>query len=346
MKTAVLLLNLGGPDSLQAVEPFLANLFGDRDIFKLPFQKKLAAFIARKRAPKVIKEYELIGGRSPLGDWTELQRKSLEEKLRRIDPDTDVITCMRYWHPMTDEAVGRTINGGYDRIILLPLYPHFSVSTTGSSFNEWRRQMTALGAVRRDQYDHTGKRWWSEKWVTSSGAELEAVFINDYYDNPLYTAAINKRIDEGLEKFDDPSKVHILFSPHGTPLSYVKKGDPYSFHIKKTVEQIMDQRKQSHGYSLSYQSRVGPVKWLEPYTSDMIRRLSSEGRRQLLVIPVSFVSDHVETLYELDIEYRHIAEQAGIEKYIVMTGLNDLPEFTDALSDVVAGTVLGGAAKT
>lgn len=310
-KTAVVLFNLGGPDSLQAVEPFLANLFSDRDIFKLPFQESLARFIARKRAPKVIEEYRLIGGKSPIGYWTEIQRKMLEEKLRESAVNADVHIAMRYWHPLTKKTAEEIEQMDYSRIVLLPLYPHYSVSTTGSSFNEWKR--------------------------VYKGNQSKLIYINDYYDNQKYAEAINRRIDEALLKFPEEVRddVQLVFSAHGTPVSYVKKGDPYSHQIKKTVELIMKLRENSHSYSECYQSKVGPVKWLTPATDTMIEELASEGKKHLLVIPISFVSDHVETSFELDIEYRHIAEKAGIKSYIVMTGLNDSPLFIDALNDIV-----------
>lgn len=309
--TAVVLFNLGGPDSLEAVQPFLANLFSDRDIFKLPFQDFMANFIARKRAPKVIEEYKLIGGKSPIGYWTEIQRKMLEERLRRFNPDIDVYTAMRYWHPLTKAVAEEVQKKNYQRIVLLPLYPHYSVSTTGSSFNEWKREY--------------------------KGDQSKLLYINEYSTNATYVRAINQRIDEALLKFPEQvrSQVQLVFSAHGTPVSYVKKGDPYSKQIKQTVSHIMKLRGNSHEYHECYQSKVGPVKWLEPATDKMIEELASKGKKHLLLIPISFVSDHVETLFELGIEYKHVADKVGIENYIVMTGLNDSPLFADALSEVV-----------
>lgn len=310
-KIGVVLFNLGGPDSLEAVEPFLANLFNDRDIFKLPFQKHLSKFIAKKRAPKVIKEYELIGGSSPIGCWTELQARMLKQKLSSVNINSDVHIAMRYWHPLTDSAAKNIEEGGYDKVVLLPLYPHFSVSTTGSSFNEWKRVF--------------------------KGDEKKLVYVNDYYENEKYAAAINQRIDEGLLQFTEEIRkdVQLVFSAHGTPVSYVKKGDPYSHQIKKTIALVMNQRNFSHSHHECFQSKVGPVKWLEPATDKMIEELAANGKKHLLIIPISFVSDHVETSFELNIEYRHIAEKAGIENYIVMTGLNDSQLFVDALAELV-----------
>jgi ferrochelatase len=320
-KFAVVLLNLGGPDSLRAVQPFLENLFNDPDIFKLPFQKSLARFISKKRAPKVEKEYELIGSKSPINEWTEKQRSMLENKLRdsgnNIDPSPtrqiDVLVAMRYWKPLTQEVVTKVETGNYDKVIMLPLYPHFSISTTGSSFNEWKRFY--------------------------KGDKSKVVYIDSYQTHPLYLKAINERIDESLLLFPEEVRkdVQLVFSAHGTPISYVKKGDPYSFQIKETIEGIMKLRNFSHEHHQCFQSKVGPAKWLEPATDKMIQELAAKGKRHLLIIPISFVSDHVETSFELDIEYRHVANKAGIENYIVMNGLNDSQLFVDALFDLVTG---------
>lgn len=314
-KAAVVLLNLGGPDSLDTVQPFLENLFNDPDIFKLPFQKTLAKYISKKRAPKVQKEYELIGGKSPINDWTEKQKTMLENKLRNAGYNADVLIAMRYWKPMTEEVVIKVEEKNYDKIILLPLYPHFSVSTTGSSFNEWKRFY--------------------------KGDQSKLIYVDSYQTHPLYLKAINHRIDESLLRFPENLRndVQLVFSAHGTPVSYVKKGDPYSFQIKETIAEVMKLRNHSHNHHLCFQSKVGPAKWLEPATNTMIEKLSAAGKKHLLIIPISFVSDHVETSFELDIEYRHVADQAGIENYIVMKGLNDSQIFIDALFDLIKSSI-------
>ncbi len=308
MKTAVVLLNLGGPDSIDAIEPFLFNLFSDPDIFKIPIGQKLfAKIISSRRAPKVAKEYELIGGSSPINKWTELQRKMLEEKLRDYDSGISVFTAMRYWNPITKDVAENIKNQNFDRIILLPLYPHYSISTTGSSFNEWDR-------------------------CFSPGTE-KVLRVKEYFSNTSYIKALNERIDQTLLKFNEKirEEVQLVFSAHGTPISLVKNGDPYSHQIKETVEHVMKLRNYSHKHHLCYQSKVGPVKWLTPATDTMIREISLKGEKHLLIIPISFVSDHVETLFELDIEYRHVADEVNIENYIVMEGLNDSDLFVNAL---------------
>lgn len=311
-KLAVVLFNLGGPDSLNAVEPFLYNLFCDPDIFHLPFgQKTFARLISHNRAPKVIEEYKLIGGKSPITEWTEKQRSMLQDKLRKDNSLTDVFMAMRYWKPFTNEVAAKVERMNYDKTVLLPLYPHYSITTTGSSFNEWK------------------------KYYSGNNAGL--VYINDYYLNEKYIASINDRIDQAILLFPETvrKEIQIVFSAHGTPVSLVKKGDPYISHIKQTVEVVMNTRNHSHNHSLCFQSKVGPMKWLEPATSKMIKQLSEQGRKNLLIVPISFVSDHVETLFELDIEYRHIANECGIDNYIVMKGLNDSKLFVDALADLV-----------
>jgi|SRR5690554_658591 len=320
-KTAVVLFNLGGPDSLDSVQPFLENLFNDPDIFRLPFQKTLARYISVKRAPKVIKEYELIGGKSPINEWTEKQRSMLENQLRSAGYNSDVFVAMRYWKPLTQDVIPKIENGNYDRIILLPLYPHFSISTTGSSFNEWKRFY--------------------------KGDYSKLIYINSYQTHPVYLKAINQRIDETLLLFPENvrDEVQLVFSAHGTPVSYLKKGDPYSFQIKETIDAVMKLRNYSHKHHLCYQSKVGPAKWLEPATDKMIEDLAALGKKHLLIIPISFVSDHIETSFELDIEYRHVADKVKIENYFVMKGLNDSHLFIDALFDLVKEKINGAEIK-
>jgi ferrochelatase len=311
-KYAVVLFNLGGPDSLDAIEPFLFNLFCDPDIFKIPFgQKYFAGFISKRRAPKVAEEYKLIGGNSPINKWTEAQRVLLENELKNISDSIDVYTSMRYWKPSTKETAAQIEANNYDKIILLPLYPHYSITTTGSSFNEW------------------SKHYKNDK--------SKLIYIKDYYTHPKYIEALNKRIDETLLRFPESVRndVRLVFSAHGTPVSLVKKGDPYSKQISETIKEVVRERNFSHQYHLCYQSKVGPMKWLEPSTDSIIKELASKGQKHLLIIPISFVSDHVETLFELDIEYRHIADKVGIENYIVMYGLNDSPIFIDTLKELV-----------
>lgn len=303
---------MGGPDSLESIEPFLYNLFQDPDIFKIPFgQKVFAKFISKLRAPKVAEQYKQIGGKSPQNEHTEKQRKLLEESLRNANINADVHIAMRYWKPLTAETVKIVEQNNYSKIILLPLYPHFCSVTSGSSFNEWRRKY-------KDDYNNI-------------------VEINNFYNKKKYIEAVNLRIDEALQSFPDTEKnnIELLFSVHSVPQSLINKGDPYQFQVLETIRSVMELRINSEKYHVSYQSKVGPVKWLAPATQDKIRELGENGIKNLLVVPISFVSDHIETLYELNIEYRKVAEENNIINYKVMTGLNDSSKFIELLHDLV-----------
>jgi ferrochelatase len=307
-KYAVVLFNLGGPDSLEAIEPFLYNLFSDHDIFKIPVgQKIFAKMMSSLRAPKVSKKYQQIGGKSPINEWTELQRSMLEEELQKVVGSVEVYTAMRYWNPAIKDVAETLSKKTLDMIALLPLYPHYSITTTGSSFNEWRR--VYQGDTGRLKY------------------------VYDYFDNPKYISALNARIDETILRFPEDVRedIQIVFSAHGTPKSLAEKGDPYPKQIKATVESVMQARNFSHEYHLCFQSKVGPAKWLEPSIDNVIKDLAGQRKRQLLIVPVSFVSDHIETLFELDVEYRIVADKENIENFIVMQGLNDSKVFVAAL---------------
>ena len=311
-KIAVVLLNMGGPDSLETIEPFLNNLFQDPDIFKIPFgQKIFAKVISKLRAPKVAEQYKLIGGKSPQNEHTERQRELLEILLREAGVDVDILIAMRYWKPLTDETVNIVKQNNYDKIILLPLYPHFSSVTTGSSFNEW--------------------------WRHYSGDKNIVSEINNFHNHTKYLSAISNKIDKGIQAFskENQEDVELLFSAHSVPQSLIANGDPYQSQILESIRLIMELRHDSEKHHISYQSKVGPVKWLTPSTQEKIGELGQSGVKNLLVIPISFVSDHIETLFELDIEYRKVAEENSITNYKVMTGLNDSPEFIEQLRDIV-----------
>ncbi len=323
----VIILNLGGPTSLDAIQPFLRNLFMDPEIIKIPlpgplgrlFPRKLfAEFVARRRTPQVRPNYEEIGGKSPLVERTEEQATALEKELNKRfsgKAQFHVQLGMRYWHPFVRKAMDEFAEKGIDDVFLLPLYPQYSRTTTGSSFKEWRD-------LHRDFYNR----------------HFHVQSVKDYYLHPRYIASINDRINATLEERFTPEEregLHFLFSAHGTPISEVEAGDPYSLQIAATIDAVMQQRGHDYPHHASFQSRVGPVKWLEPYTQDMLAKLGSDGIKKLLVIPVAFVTDHIETLHELDIELREVAEEAGIEKYEVMLALNDTPPFVNALADLI-----------
>ena len=323
----IILHNLGGPTSLDAIEPFLRNLFLDPEIIKIPlpkpfdrlFPRSLFAWgVAKRRTPKVRPNYEAIGGSSPLNARSEEQARALEAELNRRFEGAirfHVRLGMRYWHPFTRQAMEEFASMGITDVFLMPLYPQYSRTTSGSSFKEWRD-------LHRDAFNR----------------RFRVKAAKDYHLHPRYIASLNERIDATLrDRFTDEERAetHLLFSAHGTPISEVVAGDPYSFQIRETIEAVMSARGRDLPYHQSYQSRVGPVKWLEPYTQDKLAELGAAGVRKLLVVPVAFVTDHIETLHELDIELREVAEHNGIEKYEVMYALNDSPEFIGALADVI-----------
>lgn len=315
-KTAVLLLQMGGPDSLEAVEPFLTNLFSDRDIIRIGpafLQPLIARFIARRRAPKVEKYYERIGGKSPILKLTEAQARALEE---RLGSDYRCFVAMRYWRPSTLEALAAIRREGISRIVALSLYPHYSRATTGSSINELKRVMG------------------------EAGVEFQVSWIDRFYDHPLYISALAERIEEGLARFTDRSGVELVFSAHSLPRSFIDQGDPYLAHIEETVRLVME-RLGEVDHHLAFQSRAGPVKWLEPSTEEMIRHLAAHGSKNMLMVPLSFVSDHIETLYEIDVQYAEEARALGIENFRRSPSLNDAPLFIDCLAELVRKAVNG-----
>lgn len=313
--TAVVLLNLGGPDSLEAVEPFLFNLFSDPDIFKLPlgfiFQKPFARLISRRRAPEAQQGYAAIGGRSPILKYTEAQAHALQNVLADAG-DYSVHICMRYWHPMAGEVVNKLKQQGIERVLLLPLYPQYSHTTTGSSFNDFQR------ACDRAHYSP------------------RLVKIDPWYQQPDYHRAIADAIREAADALPDPDPDHIelLFSAHGLPKKLVDKGDPYQSQIEQTYFAVSKLLGWPH-HQLCYQSRVGPLEWLKPYTEDVIREKAQAGCKQMLVYPIAFVSDHVETLFELGITYRDLAAKLGITTYRVVPALNDDPALISVLAALV-----------
>ena len=317
-KIGVVLLNLGGPDSLEAVEPFLYNLFVDPDIINFPssflFRKWLARTISSRRHPKIQKQYKQIGGKSPLKDFTLGQAKLLEEKLNAKFP-ARVFAAMRYWHPFTEEVLDALEKEKITKVILLPLYPQFSKATTESSVKEWKKQIA----------------------LRPNAPKIEWSLIEHYYDFPPYIDAFVERINQGLEKFPAEKRkdVHILFSAHGTPLKLVKEGDPYSEHIKKTVELVIRRGDFKQNSSLCYQSKVGPQKWLTPSTPATIEDLAKKGVADMLAVPIAFASDHLETLFEVGIEFEHLAKKAGVEQFEVTEGLNYSEKFIDALAQLV-----------
>ena len=285
-KIAVLLFQLGGPDSQAAVEPFLYNLFCDPDIINFPgaflARKAIAKLISTTRVKVVGQHYTQIGGGSPIRRLTEQQARALEQALRpHISART--IVAMRYWHPNTAEAVAALASEPYDELVLLPLYPHYSFATTRSSLNEWNRQYKPSTPVK---------------------------IIDHFYDHPDYIAAIVERINSVLADLKQPDDIHLVFSAHGLPLALVEKGDPYPKQIEETVQMVRDLGAWPNPHVLCYQSRVGPQKWLQPSLGATIEQIAHSGIKRMLVIPISFLTEHIETLHEINIEAREEAEKS------------------------------------
>ena len=320
-RIGVLLLNLGGPDKIEDVRPFLYNLFSDPEIIRLPvkaFQKPLAWLISTLRAKTSQANYLEIGGGSPLREITEAQAEALENKLREMGQDAKIYIGMRYWHPFTEEAIAQIKNDGIEEVVVLPLYPQFSISTSGSSFRVLEEM-------------------WSEDPVLQN---VDYTLVPSWYDNPGYLNSMADLIAQELDKFANPNKTHVFFSAHGVPVSYVEEaGDPYKEQIEKCVRLIMQTLGRTNHYTLAYQSKVGPVEWLQPYTDDALRELGEKGITDLAVVPISFVSEHIETLQEIDIEYREVAEEAGITNFHRVPALNVHPGFIDSLAHIVVDSL-------
>jgi protoporphyrin/coproporphyrin ferrochelatase len=320
-KVGVLLLNLGGPDRLEDVRPFLFNLFADPEIIRLPFpwlQKPLAWLISTSRAGKSQANYKKIGGGSPLRRITEEQGQALKALLQEQGHAIEVYIGMRYWHPFTEEAIARIKRDQVTRLVILPLYPHFSISTSGSSFRLLEQLWEADPALQAIDY----------------------TIIPSWYDRPGYLQAMAQLIAQEIDQLPHPDQAHVFFSAHGVPVSYVEEaGDPYQREIESCAELVMRTLNRANPYTLAYQSRVGPVEWLQPYTDDAIKELAEKGVQDLVVVPISFVSEHIETLEEIDMEYREIAEEAGIERFQRVPALNTHPVFIQDLAAMVQEAV-------
>jgi len=317
--TGLVVLNMGGPDALAEVEPFLYRLFSDRELIQLPLgavlQRPLARLISHFRAKSVRENYRQIGGRSPLLRWTSLQAQGVT---RRLGATWRPYVVMRYTRPRADEAVRRMRADGIEQAVVLSLYPHFTAATTGSSLNDFRR------AVARHY------------------PQLSFLAIEQWYDWPGYLEALSAKVREGLEMFPEEVRpqVQVVFSAHALPQKFIDRGDPYLEHVMATVKGVVE-RLGGQPWHIGFQSRSGPVEWMQPDTLEVIDRLAAAGHDAVLMVPISFVSDHIETLHEIDIEMRDHAERAGIRQFARSPSLNDAPEFLDALAGLVEQTLAG-----
>ena len=310
VKIAIILFNLGGPDSLDAVQPFLRNLFGDPAILRLPslIRRPLASLLARRRTPKARDIYAKIGGSSPILGQTEAQARALEEALGQGDGkghEWRAYVCMRYWHPMTEAVVRSVERFAPDRIVLLPLYPQFSTTTTASSFKAWNDTATF---------------------------KVPTTVVKDYPTEPGFIAASVELVKQGLAEAGAGPR-RVLFSAHGLPERIVKAGDPYQAQVEQTADAIA-QRLEGVDWSVCYQSRVGPLKWIGPSTEAEIQRAGAD-KVGVVLYPVSFVSEHSETLVELDIDYRRLAEMDGVPIYVRVPTVGTHPLFIAGLARLV-----------
>ncbi|CAM9830140.1 unnamed protein product [Scytosiphon promiscuus] len=344
LKLGVLLLNLGGPERPEDVQPFLYNLFADPDIIRLPrlvrwLQSPIASILSARRAPQSKSAYESIGGGSPIVSWTNAQAKAIAAQLEGKGlSGTKCYVGMRYWHPFTEAALEAIEEDGINALVILPLYPQFSISTSGSSLRVLNEEFT-----RRPEQ-------WGHKNVVHT-------VVPSYHDRPGYVNAMANLVAKEVAQYTPEERmkgVQVLFSAHGVPKSYIDAGDPYKAQIESCVKLISekvdainaeggpDAKPGSSGaaaggvtYHLSYQSRVGPVEWLQPYTDGKINELAEKGCKNLVVVPVSFVSEHIETLEEIDMEYREVAEEAGITNWRRVPALNTDASFIEDMADMV-----------
>lgn len=327
--TGIVMLNLGGPETLDDVEPFLLNLFEDRELLQLPFQDLTGRFIAKRRTPKVRKLYEGIGGGSPILKWTRLQGEEMCRRLDRLSPATAphrFYVAFRYSPPSAADALQAMERDGIRRAVAFSQYPQWSCTTTGSSLNDLWRTASSLQLGRTFE--------WSliDRWPT----------------HPGFIEAMTETVEEGLDRFEEHERdeVVIVFSAHSLPTSVIDRGDSYPQEMGASVDRVMQRLGVPNRFLLSYQSEVGPVSWLGPSTEKVIRNFPKFGHTKLLVVPIAFTSDHIETLSEIDLEYGELAHEAGVEKFVRAPALNDRPRFLDALAEIVRDHLESGELHT
>ncbi|KAL4335144.1 hypothetical protein GQ457_07G045010 [Hibiscus cannabinus] len=321
-KLGVLLLNTGGPETLNDVQPFLYNLFSDPDVIRLPrlfqfLQRPLAKLVSVFLAPRTKERYAAIGGGSPLRRLTDEQADALRMALEGKNLQADVYVGMRYWYPFLEEAIEQIKRDGTTKLVVLPLFPQFSISTTGSSIRVFRQIFEGDAYLSR----------------------LPVSVILSWYQRQGYIRSMADLIEIELAKFAKPEEVMIFFSAHGVPISYVEDaGDPYKDQMEECVYLIMQELKargNGNDHTLAYQSRVGPLQWLKPYTAEVLVELGRNGVKSLLAVPISFVSEHIETLEEIDMGYKDLALGSGIENWRRVPALGCTPSFIGDLADAV-----------
>jgi len=312
MKKAVILFNLGGPDKIENVEPFLFNLFNDPAILNLPtiFRYPLAKLISNRRAPVAKKIYDELGGSSPILKLTEEQSEALETKLNQTEADNEYkcFIVMRCWNPRANDVIKDVQLFDPKEVILMPLYPQYSAATSGSSIKEWK------DVCKKNNY------------------QVKTSTICCY---PTDQNFINAHTKEIIKKIKDLKNFKLIFSAHGLPEKNIKKGDPYQWQVEQSVQKIVENLNiENLDWILSYQSRVGPLKWIGPSTEDIIIENSKTGKH-IVLVPIAFVSEHSETLVELDIEYKEIADANGCKNYTRVPALGINEDFIKAMSELI-----------
>ncbi|KAI9260179.1 ferrochelatase [Sporodiniella umbellata] len=325
--TAVVLTNMGGPKTLDDVQSFLFNLFSDRDLMQLPFQKYAAKFISTRRTPQIKEQYDAIGGGSPILYWTRKQGEAMEKVLDEISPETAPhkhYIAFRYVEPFTKDVLEEMKADKVKRAILFSQYPQYSCSTTGSSINEMHRRLVELGMEDDIQ--------WSliDRWPT----------------HPGFIKTTAHKIEQKMAEYTEEERKEaiIMFSAHSLPMSVVNRGDPYPAEVAATVDRVMNELEQRYPYRLCWQSQVGPKAWLGPQTSEAIKGFAKRGKKNVVVVPIAFTSDHIETLFELDHEYAEEAKELGITGWKRVDALNDDKMFTDTMAQIVKEHIDGGKA--
>ncbi len=312
-RLAVVLFNLGGPDSPAAIQPFLFNLFNDPAIIAAPGPLRwlLAQFISRRRVPVARAIYAHLGGKSPLLELTRQQASALHDRMSER-ADVKVFVCMRYWHPMSDEVTAAVKDFGPDEVIALPLYPQYSTTTTGSSLADWKRaaHRTGLTVPTRTVCCYP----LAPHWLTAQVALLREALAHS------------------------GAGARVLFSAHGLPKKIIARGDPYQWQVEQTAVGVVDALGEELDWAVCYQSRVGPLEWIGPSTEQELARAGIDGV-EVVIVPIAFVSEHSETLVELDIEYREVAAKYGVPKYTRVPAVGSHPEFIAALADLVDAVI-------
>ena len=316
-KIGVILFNLGGPDQLSSVKPFLFNLFNDPAIIGAPslIRYFLAKLLSTKRDKTAQKIYSFMGGKSPILEETIYQAKRLEKKLEKEKEEYKVFISMRYWKPFVNETIKKVINWGPCEVILLPLYPQFSSTTSGSSLNSWRN------AAIKHKYKVTTK--------------IICCYPKDEHFILAHAENIKKTLNKIKNNNKQKQKIKLLFSAHGLPEKSIKKGDPYQEQVEQTVSKVIENmNKTEFSHTICYQSKIGPLKWIGPSTESEIIKASRKNQI-IVLIPIAFVSEHSETLVELDIAYKEVAKLNGCKRYYRVPALGTNKEFINSLYNLI-----------